>query len=66
MLSERRDILRGRDQVSLETDMEWTQSCTWRLRSIEFRDALGGRDRLNIGMHFESLISQVWRCTGGP
>jgi len=32
-------------EMYLETEIEWTQRCTWRPKSSEFGDALGGRDR---------------------
>jgi hypothetical protein len=35
---------------------EWTERCTWRLRSSEFGDALGGRNRVNSEMHLEAGI----------
>jgi len=49
----------GRDQASmemhLETEIEWTQRCTWRPRSSKFGDALGDRQ-----------IEWTQRCTWRP
>jgi len=62
--SELRDTLSGRDRASLElqleTEIEWTQSCTGRLWSSGYGHALGGRDRGNSEMHSE-LWSNEYR-----
>jgi len=62
-------------EMHLETEIEWTQRCTWRPGSSEFGDALGGRDRVNsedslvvrdrssLEMHSEAVTERVWRCT---
>jgi len=50
--SELSHTLLGRDQVSLEmqleTEIEWTQRCT------------------GLEMHFEAVIERVWRCIWRP
>ena len=62
------DVLGGPDraclEMSLETEIERTQRCTWRLGSSEFGDALGDRDRVNSDL--EAVIKRVWRCTWRP
>ena len=69
-LSELRDILRGRDraglEMHLETEIGWTQRCTWRPGSSECGDTFGDRDRVNSEMHLEAMIERVWRCTWRP
>jgi len=62
-------------EMHLETEIEWTQRCTWRLGSSEFgdalggrgwvdsEDALGGRDRSSLEMRSEAVTERVWRCT---
>jgi len=61
--SELRDTLRGRDQASLETQLEtkieWTQGCTGRPWLSEFGDALWGCDWANL----QAVMVRVWRCT---
>ena len=46
-------------EMHLETEIKWTQRCTWRLGSSEFEDALGGHDRANL----QAVIKRVWRYT---
>ena len=48
--------------MHLETEIEWTQRCTWRPGSREFKDALGGHDRANM----QAVIERVWRYTWMP
>jgi len=62
-------------EMHLETEIEWTQRCTWRPRSselrrfiwrlwsIEFRDALWGCERASLGMHLQVIIERDWRST---
>jgi len=61
------DVLGGRDQgclvMHLETEMDWTQRCTWRLWLDDFGDAIGDRDRVNSEMHLEAGIERVGRYT---
>jgi len=68
--SEFGDTLGGRDRASvemhLETEIEWTQRCTWRPGSSECGDAFGDRDQVNSEMHLEAVIERVWRCTWRP
>jgi len=47
--------------MHLETEIECSQRCTWRLRSSELRDALGGRDRASLEMHLEAMIVRTCR-----
>jgi len=64
------DILGGRDWASLEmhleSEIEWTERCTWRPWSIEFGDALGGRDGASLEMHLETKVEWTQRCTFRP
>jgi len=64
------DVLGGHGRPSLEmhleTEIEWTQRCTFRPGSSEFRDAFGDRDRVNSNMQFEAGIERVWRCMWRP
>ena len=68
--SQLRDILRGCDGASLETQSEtmneWTQRCTGRLWSSEFGDAFWGRDRASSEMQLETEIEWTRWCTGRP
>ena len=52
--------------MHLETEIEWTQRCTWRPWWSQFGDALGDWDRVNSETHFEAGIEQVSRCTWRP
>jgi hypothetical protein len=47
--------------VRLKKTIEWTQRCTGRPWSSEFRDAIGCQGRVNSEMHFHAVIEQVWR-----
>jgi len=55
-----KEVLAGRDRVSVEMHREavfervWR--CTRRPRLSELRDALGGRDRASLEMHLETEI----------
>jgi len=33
--------------------MEWTQRCSWRLKSSGFRDAVGGHDRARLDEYLD-------------
>ena len=61
--SELRDALGGRDWASLdmpwETEIEWTQRCTWRTWLCE----LGGRNRARLELHLEAEIEWDWTST---
>jgi len=63
-------ILGGCDRASLEmhleAEIEWSERCTWRPWSSEFRDTLRGRDRVYWEMDLDAVIDRVWRCTGRP
>jgi len=62
-------------EIHLETEIEWTQRCTWRPGTSEFGDALGGRDwvkledglggwdRSSLEMHSDAVTERIWRCT---
>jgi len=62
-------------EMHLETEIEWTQRCTWRPRSSELRwctwrpwsielgDALWGCDRGSLEMHLQAMIERDWRST---
>jgi len=49
-------------EMHLETEIEWTQRCTWRPGSSEFGDALGGHDCANL----QAVIRRVWKYTWRP
>jgi hypothetical protein len=53
------DVLRGRDQATLEMQLETE-------RSRGLRDELGGCDCASLQMQLEAVIEQVWRCTWRP
>jgi len=42
-------------EMHLETEIEWTQRCTWRPWSSDFGDALGGGDRARLDEYFEAV-----------
>ena len=48
-------------ETHLETEIEWTQRCTWRPWLSEFRYALGDWDRASLEMHFEAMIVRTCR-----
>jgi len=60
------DALGGHDWASLdmhlETEIEWTQRCTWRPGWSELGDAHGGHDVANL----QAVIERVWRYTWRP
>ena len=51
-------------EVHLKMTIEWTQRCSWRPLSCELRDILEGHYPVNWEIHLESMIKQVWKCTG--
>jgi len=53
-------------EMHLETEIEWTQRCTWRPWLSKLGYALGDWDRVNSEMHLEARIQRVWRCTWRP
>jgi len=44
-------------EMHLETEIKWTQRCTWRPWLSEFGDALRGHDHANL----QAVIERVWR-----
>jgi len=53
-------------EIQLETEINWTHICTWRLWSNEFGDAHIGCDQVSWVIHLEAVIKLVWWCNWRP
>jgi len=52
--------------MHLEAEVKWTQRCSLRPKSNEFRDVIGDREWVNSVIPSKAVIKEVWRCTWRP